>query len=202
MFPVGGDLPGNALLGKLPASRFQSRAACCQQGLAPLSLKELIVLKYTVSLTVILAAIWLLFSGMWTHPVIIPLGIASVALTVYLSRRMGIIDREGHPLHLLGPSLRYWPWLILEIVKSNFVVAGHILKGPKSINPRLSRVKASQKTELGRVIFANSITLTPGTVTIHVRNQEIWFYALTEEIERGVVEGDMNRRATEFEGEQ
>jgi len=160
------------------------------------------VLKYTVSLTIILAAIWLLFSGMWTHAVILPLGAVSVALTVYLTRRMGILDREGHPLHLIIPSLKYWPWLMVEIIKSNLLVAKHVFQGERSLSPRLNKVEASQKSELGRVIFANSITLTPGTVTIHVRDHEIWFYALTEEIQRGVLEGDMNRRATEFEGEQ
>ncbi|MEA5444589.1 Na+/H+ antiporter subunit E [Gammaproteobacteria bacterium AB-CW1] len=159
------------------------------------------MLKYTVSLAVIMAIIWLLFSGMWTHPIIVPLGAASVLLTVYLATRMKIIDREGHPLHLLVPSLKYWPWLLMEISKSNLIVARHVLAGKNSINPRMARVKASQKTALGRTIFANSITLTPGTVTVHVRDNEIWFYALTEEIEQGLKDGEMDRRATEFEGE-
>ncbi|MDQ2068967.1 Na+/H+ antiporter subunit E [Natronospira bacteriovora] len=160
------------------------------------------MLKYTVSLAIVLAIIWLLFSGMWTHPIIVPLGAASVALTVWLATRMKIVDREGHPLHLIVPSLKYWPWLLLEIVKSNITVARHVLAGKGSINPRLSRVKASQKTELGRTIYANSITLTPGTVTVHVRDNEIWFYALSEAIEQGVLNGEMDRRATEFEGEK
>nr|WP_301288372.1 Na+/H+ antiporter subunit E [Natronospira proteinivora] len=158
-------------------------------------------MKYTVSLAVILAIIWLLFSGMWTHPIIVPLGAISVLLTVYLAARMKIVDREGHPLHLLLPSLKYWAWLLVEITKSNLVVARHVLAGEKSINPRMARVKASQKSALGRTIFANSITLTPGTVTVHVRDNEIWFYALTEEIEQGVKNGEMDRRATEFEGD-
>lgn len=160
------------------------------------------MLKYTVSLAIILAVIWLLFSGMWTHPIILPLGLVSVLFTVYLAVRMKIVDREGHPLHLLAPSLRYWSWLMLQIVRSNLTVAGHVLRGKGSISPRLSRVKASQETELGQTIYANSITLTPGTVTVHVRDNEIWFYALTEDIEKDVLNGKMDRRATAFEGEQ
>lgn len=158
------------------------------------------MLRYTVSLTLALAAIWLLFSGMWTHPIIMPLGAVSVALAVWLSIRLGVVDREGHPLHLLPRALRYWPWLVVEIIKSNIAVAGHILAGNGSIKPRLVRFTSSQKTELGRTIMANSITLTPGTTTISVDGREICFYALSEAIEKGVTEGDMDRRATRFEG--
>jgi multicomponent Na+:H+ antiporter subunit E len=158
------------------------------------------VSRYALSLTLILAAIWLLFSGKWTHPIILPLGAVSIALTVYLSFRLRVIDREGHPLHLLPRSIRYWPWLLKEIFVSNLTVARHILVGTSSISPRVVRFKASQKTELGRTIMANSITLTPGTTTISVTDEEICFYALTDEIAKGVTEGDMDRRATRFEG--
>lgn len=159
------------------------------------------MLKYIISLTVILSAIWLLFSGHWTHPILLPLGAVSVALTVYLAYRMGILDREGHPIHLLVPILRYLPWLMKEVVKANLVVARHIVLGRGSLSPRISRLEATQKTDLGRVFLANSITLTPGTVTVYVREQEVWFYALTEELEQGVQNGEMDRRVTRMEGE-
>ena len=160
------------------------------------------MLKYTISLAVLLSVIWLLFSGHWTHPVLLPLGALSVALTAYLARRMRILDREGHPIHLLLPVLRYLPWLVKEVIKANLVVAWHILKGRKSLSPRLSRIDASQKTDFGRVLLANSITLTPGTVSVYVREQEVWFYALSEELEQGVLSGEMDRRVTRLEGEE
>ncbi|QTF93577.1 Na+/H+ antiporter subunit E [Halomonas sp. BM-2019] len=157
--------------------------------------------KYVISLSVTLFAIWLLFSGQWTHPILVPLGAASVAMTVYLAYRMRILDREGHPVHLLVPVIKYLPWLAKEVVKANLVVAGHIIRGRNSLSPRLCRLDATQKTDLGRVFLANSITLTPGTVTVYVREQEVWFYALTEELERGVLSGEMDRRVTRLEGE-
>ena len=159
------------------------------------------MLKYAVSLTLIMAAIWLLFSGQLTHPILVPLGAVSVALTVYLAYRMRILDREGHPIHLLIPVIKYLPWLLKEVVKANLVVAAHILRGSRSLSPRISRLDASQNTDLGRVFLANSITLTPGTVTVYVREQEVWFYALTEELEQGVLSGEMDRRVTRLEGE-
>lgn len=160
------------------------------------------MLKYTVSLTLALAIIWLLFSGMWTHPIIMPLGAVSVALAVYLSIRLGVLDREGHPLHLLPRALRYWPWLLVEITKSNLAVVGHILRGNGSIAPRIEEVDASQASELGQTIFANSITLTPGTTTIRVKDGKILFYALSEDIARGVTDGEMDRRVSRFEGDR
>jgi multicomponent Na+:H+ antiporter subunit E len=159
------------------------------------------VFKYVISLTVTLFSIWLLFSGQWTHPLLVSLGAASVAFTVYLAYRMRILDREGHPVHLLVPVIKYLPWLAWEVVKANLVVAGHIVRGRKSLSPRICRLDTTQKTDLGRVFLANSITLTPGTVTVYVRKQEVWFYALTEELEQGVLSGEMDRRVTRLEGE-
>ncbi len=160
------------------------------------------MLKYIISLALILSTIWLLFSGHWSHPVLLPLGATSVALTVYLAYRMQILDREGHPVHLIIPVIRYLPWLLKEVVKANLIVAGHIVRGRKSLSPGICRLTTTQKTDVGRIFLANSITLTPGTVTIYVRENEVWFYALTEELEQGVLGGEMDRRVTQLEGEQ
>jgi multicomponent Na+:H+ antiporter subunit E len=159
------------------------------------------VLKYVVSLAFVLAVIWLLFSGMWYHPVIVPLGAASVVLSVWLAARMGILDREGHPVHILTRSLRYWPWLLLEITRANLHVARRILSPKLDIDPRIVRLRSSQRTDLGRTILSNSITLTPGTISIHVRGDEIWFYALDEACAEGTLSGEMDWRARRFEGE-
>lgn len=153
-----------------------------------------------LGLAVILAVIWLLFSGMWTHPVMIPLGVVSVALCVWLSARLAIVDREGLPLHVLGRGLRYWPWLLARIVLSNLHVARRIVQPRLAINPRIIRLDTSQHSDLGRTILANSITLTPGTVSIHVRERELWFYALDDESARYALSGEMDRHARDFEG--
>ena len=79
-------------------------------------------------------------------------------------------------------------------------VASVILNPRLAIRPRLVRVKGSQKTELGQVIYANSITLTPGTITLDVRDGEFLVHALTEEAAAGVESGNMDRRVTALEG--
>ncbi|MCC5888434.1 MAG: Na+/H+ antiporter subunit E [Gammaproteobacteria bacterium] len=157
--------------------------------------------RYTVSLTLVLIAVWLLLSGMWTHPIILPLGAASVALTVWLAHRLGIVDRESDPLHLVLPSIKYWPWLLGQILRANLQVAARILTNPTDLSPRLARVRSTQNSDLGRSIFANSITLTPGTVTIRVSAGEIFYYAISDDLVAELDEGEMDRRVTRLEEE-
>ncbi len=154
--------------------------------------------RYVVSMTLVLVVLWLLFSGMWTHPVILPLGAASVALTVYLSPRLGLLDRDSDPVHMIGPALKYWPWLLWQIVRANLEVARRIIAGPGSISPRIARIDTPHTSDIGRSIYANSITLTPGTVTIQVRDDHIEYYALTGELVEELEAGEMAQRSRQF----
>ena len=95
----------------------------------------------------------------------------------------------------------YAPWLLLEIIKSNLDVARAILSKDLKIQPQLVRVKASQKTDMGRVIYANSITLTPGTITLDVRGDEFLVHALLDATADGVRSGEMDRRCAALEGQ-
>lgn len=129
---------------------------------------------------------------------------AVVALGVaYLGVRSGYTDEEGHPIGYLAHGLVYWPWLIVEIAKSALGVARIIVDPKLPISPRLIRAKASQRTAVGIATYANSITLTPGTITVEVnrREQEFLVHALTEATAADVVEGSMDRRVSAFEGE-
>lgn len=152
-----------------------------------------------ISLAVVLAALWLLLSGHY-EPLILAFGAGSVALVVLIARRKGLTDREGHPIHMLLGGLRYWPWLLVEIAKSNIAVARCILHPRLPISPTLVKVPCSQRTDLGRVVFANSITLTPGTVSILIDEGSITAHALTEATAADLAGGAMDRRVTRMEG--
>ena len=145
-------------------------------------------------------AVWLLLSGHYT-PFLIALGIASSALVVLVTLRMDVADREGHPIHLTWRALTYWPWLMIEIIKANFDVAKQIMSPSLPITPTLLRVKASQTSDLGQVIYANSITLTPGTISVDVANGEILVHALSRAGAEALLEGEMDRRVTRMAGE-
>lgn len=153
-----------------------------------------------VATVALLAVAWLLWSG-HTEPMILGFGVASVLSVVAIQHRMGALDREAHPYHLSWRPLRYLPWLAKEVVISNLDVARVIVTPSLPIQPQLMRVPTSQKTDLGRVLYANSITLTPGTVSLDVRDDTILVHCITDASAAGLKSGDMDRKVTALEGE-
>ena len=147
----------------------------------------------------VLVGLWLLLSGFFS-PLLLALGLFSAILVAYLAVRMELVDAENFPTRIrLIRLLRYLLWLAHEIVLSNLDVSKRILQGRYSISPTVIRVRSSQRTRLGQVIYANSITLTPGTVSINVWENEIRVHALTREAGEVLMKGDMDRRVTELE---
>lgn len=158
-------------------------------------------LPQAVALFAALLAFWQLNSG-HTDGLMLALGLASCAVVVWLARHVDILDAEGVPLHLLPRAVTYFPWLAVEIVKANLDVARCILGGRAAIDPCVFRTRASQANDLGRVVYANSITLTPGTVTMDVApDGMLTVHALTRAGREGVESGDMDRRVSRFMGE-
>jgi multicomponent Na+:H+ antiporter subunit E len=156
-------------------------------------------LKYTVSLSLVLFGVWLLWSGHYT-PLLLFFGVLSCCVVVAIARRMRVVDREGAPVELSLRVLSYLPWLVWEIVKANVDIARRILTPSLPVSPRVVKIKAGQRTDIGRVVYANSITLTPGTVTIGIEGDELTIHALTEEAADSLQRGEMNRRVTRLEG--
>jgi multicomponent Na+:H+ antiporter subunit E len=154
----------------------------------------------TLSLGSVLLIAWLLLSGHF-EPMMIGFGIASCVVVVIITLRMEVIDHEGHPIHLSWGALTYWPWLMAEIVKANWDVAKRVLAPTPDISPTMVRVHASQKSDLGQVIYANSITLTPGTISVDVGDGVILVHSLTRAGARSLEEGEMDRRVTRMTGE-
>jgi multicomponent Na+:H+ antiporter subunit E len=152
-----------------------------------------------LSLVVILFAFWLLLSGYFV-PFLLTMGVLSAVAVAMLGRRMDLVDHEGHPIRLSWRLILYWPWLFKEIAKSAWDVSRIILSPRLPISPTLVRAKTSQKTTVGVVTYANSITLTPGTISVDVKQGEILVHALTREAAAGLLEGEMDRRVTRFEG--
>lgn len=154
---------------------------------------------HAISLGIVLAVVWLLLSGHY-EPLILALGLASCVAVVAITRRMDLVDHEGHPIHLTMRVVGYWPWLAWEIVKANIDVAKRVLAPRMAISPTMVRLSASQKSDLGLVIYANSITLTPGTVAVDVEPGEILVHALSRDAARELEDGEMDRRVSQVEG--
>ncbi|MDH3219906.1 MAG: Na+/H+ antiporter subunit E [Gammaproteobacteria bacterium] len=141
---------------------------------------------------VLLFLFWIFLSG-HLEPLLLGLGVASVALTVFLSHRMNVIDDESYPLHLSLKFPSFLVYLFREVVKANIDVVTRILSWRRApISPRMIEIPKSQETNLGAVIYANSITLTPGTVTIKLSNDNLTVHALSEEAAGELATGAMS----------
>ncbi len=146
-----------------------------------------------------LFAFWLALSGHYTTW-LVSAGAVSAAVCVYAVLRAQIIDREGQPFELLPRTLIYYPWLIAEIVKSAWAVTRIILQPSLPISPTMTVVHAKQKLPSGIATFGNSITLTPGTITVGVAGKELTVHALVKDGARELEAGEMNARVAQFEG--
>lgn len=157
-------------------------------------------MKHSVTLFLLLVASWFLWSG-HLEPFVLALGALSCLFCIWLCRRMKIIDAEGAPVELgVRPFTTYAPWLVKEIVKSNIAVTKIVLSPDMKLQRNLIEVGANQKTELGRVILANSITLTPGTVSVSMQQDRILVHALSFDGAEEDLSGEMGRRVCRLEG--
>ncbi|QEG38895.1 Na+/H+ antiporter subunit E [Roseimaritima ulvae] len=159
-------------------------------------------MKYSITLAVALVANWLLWSGHFENPFLLVLGGLSCAFCLFLATRMGIVDEEGAPVQLgLRPFLSYAPWLIKEIVVSNLTVTKIILSRNMPLRRTVTEITPRQKTSIGRVIMANSITLTPGTVSVNMHDEQITVHALSYCEADDELSDEMDERVRRLEGE-
>jgi multicomponent Na+:H+ antiporter subunit E len=146
----------------------------------------------------LLFAFWVLLSGFFT-PFLLGAGLGSAAAVVWFARRMDVIDHETYPIRM-GPRLFvYWMWLIKEIAKAAWDVSKIIVQPNMPISPTLVTFAPTQKTAVGLVVHANSITLTPGTITLDAEPGSFYVHALTRAGAQGVVSGDMDARVSACE---
>lgn len=152
-----------------------------------------------ISMAIVMLIFWLTLSGNYTT-FLITAGVISSVLIALLAYRMDVADREGHPIHLGLSALTYWPWLVWQIILSALNVTRIIINPSLPISPTLTRVKMSQKSDVGRVTYANSITLTPGTISVDIEGDEILVHAITSDNATDLEAGDMDKRCAQFEG--
>jgi multicomponent Na+:H+ antiporter subunit E len=137
-------------------------------------------MKYSLVLFFALAIFWLTLSG-YFNGFLLTMGTLSCLLVLWISKRMGILDNEGVPMQIAGISLlMYLVWLVKQIVTSNISVIKIIISKQPLIRRAVFQVSASPETAVGRVLMANSITLTPGTVTTSIQSDSMQVHALVD----------------------
>ncbi|MEM1164026.1 MAG: Na+/H+ antiporter subunit E [Pseudomonadota bacterium] len=153
-------------------------------------------------ITATLFGYWLLLSGEWGHAWLIWAGgILSLAV-VGFSLFKGLTDEEGFPVENLPRGLVYWPWLGWQIVLSALTVTRIVLDPKLPISPSMVKVPADQDTAVGIATYANSITLTPGTISVEVSEsgKAIWVHAITRAGADGMEDDEMNLKVAWMEG--
>ena len=154
----------------------------------------------TIITVVVLFCLWLLMSGIY-QGFIVMLGFIAAAVSVFVVRRMDDVADTGRleiRLKILN-TIGYFFWLLVEIAKSNWLVTKTILGLNPSIKQHFFKVPCTQETEVGKTTFANSITLTPGTISVEHEGEEIWVHALSYSEEDLDALADMNSRVSNIE---
>jgi multicomponent Na+:H+ antiporter subunit E len=133
-------------------------------------------MTYLPGLVLALAVFWFALSQQ-TAPFFLALGALSVILVLWLLARLRIFDRDASPYHRFAQLLIYLVWLIGQIIRANISVVARVL-GAGRIDPAIVRIRTNARTDLGKALFANAITLTPGTVTVDVTGDRVIVHAL------------------------
>lgn len=152
-----------------------------------------------IGLVVGLCGLWIALSG-YFEPFLLSLGLLSCTATALIAWRMGLLDGETVPLELPFSLLTYWGWLGREIYRSSIAVSRVILAGKMPLAQQLIAVPSTQRTSMGHVIFVNSITLTPGTVTVETSPDAYLIHALTDAAADLSAFADMDARVIKVGG--
>lgn len=149
-----------------------------------------------------LFALWLLLSGVY-KPLTVGLGAASAILATYIVRRMEDASETGQLKLTYRPieTIKYVGWLLVEIAKSNWAVTKTILSPDMHLRQHFFKVPYSQKSDLCQATFANSITLTPGTITVEIEPDHFWVHAVSYSDDDLKALADMDARVTRTERE-
>lgn len=149
--------------------------------------------RLTILLLVLVSA-WLLWSGLY-KPLLLGLGVLSCLLSLYLAHRMGALDHSVFSWYVVPRLPRYWAWLLKEIALSSFEVARIILKRDLPTSPTMIEFDAASVDPIGQAILGNSISLTPGSVTLDIHEGKLTVHCFTQAGADALLEGEMNRRA-------
>ena len=154
-----------------------------------------------ILITLTLFGYWLLLSGHYQPWYVVSGALLTLAVVGFCLFK-GITDQEGFPIEMLPRGLVYWPWLGWQMALSALSVARLIVDPRLPISPTMVKVAAEQKTAVGLTVYANSITLTPGTISVEVseRQKAIWVHCITRENAEGFADDEMNHRVAWMDG--
>jgi len=155
---------------------------------------------YIVKWSVVLAIFWLLLSG-FIEPLLLSFGALSVVAVLFILKRMDKVENEPRQISTSLRLIRYMPWLIGQIFSSGFHVTKLIWGSPGKVSPAIAKINAKDVPVSSRVLYANSITLTPGTLSVDLEEGEVTVHALHKSSIDELKEGEMEKKIAGIWGE-
>ena len=137
--------------------------------------------------------LWIIFNGRVTFEIIVIGILVSILLDIFIRKIVGLNLTFSGLIKFFKLSvgiLFYFLVLVVEIIKANLTISRFTLAPNIDVEPCLIKFKTSLKTEIARVVFANSITLTPGTITISLEGNELLIHTLNRELAKGLDTGE------------
>lgn len=154
-------------------------------------------MRHTVSFGMTLALFWVLMSG-HTSLFMLSLGAASVAVVMYLVYRLDMLDGETHPVGFLQKLPQFLIWLLHDLILSNIQVVKYIWQAKPDISPTLLTYKLHHAGDIEKVIYANAISVTPGTLTVELLQDSITVHALTEAVSSNIRSGEKSQKVRQL----
>ncbi|HDZ89241.1 MAG: Na+/H+ antiporter subunit E [Deltaproteobacteria bacterium] len=143
---------------------------------------------------IILFIFWSLLSGHFDLFHLVLGAVCSLAVSYLFHDLLFVNVRIGNLRTMAWRFLIYIPWLLGQILIANMHVAALVLRPKMPISPRIIRFKTKLETDISKVTLANSITLTPGTITIDIRGDEFYVHALSHMVADDLYGGEMEDR--------
>lgn len=151
-------------------------------------------------LALLLGIFWALLSGQFHNSFLLTAGVLCITFIVWMQHRMGGLDEEGVPARFYGRALLYTPYLLWQVLLSNWDVFKRVWSSPLAIDPCMTPVPYKTRHPFVTTTYTNSITLTPGTVTVVVGDNTLLIHCLVKENGDSLLEGDMERHVQKLEG--
>ena len=154
----------------------------------------------TIELAAVLFALWFVMSQKTEPKFLIIGGAASIIIAVLCMRTLSMKGAKTDNVYYFTETtffrmLVYLCWLIVQIIRSALYVAMISLSDRSKVDPSIVWFKADYDSPFARALLANSITLTPGTITIDITDEGYYsVHALTRELKEGLLDGSMQKK--------
>ena len=147
-------------------------------------------------------AAWIIFNGRITAEIVLFGVSVAVLVFAFMCKFMDYsLEKERAFYRKLPLFCKYVMLLIKEIIKANLAVCKMILSRKEVVEPVIVKIHTRLKTEPAKVMLANSITLTPGTITVSLADQEMLVHCLDKTLAEGMEDSDFVRMLEHLEGE-